>query len=221
MTFLAIDTTTDICALSLGQGEAIATRQMTKARHHAESILTHIDDLLHTQSCQKTNIKAVIVGCGPGSFTGVRLGMSIAQGLAYGLECPIVPLNSLAILAQAAYLYYKSEKIITAMLARTGECYWCECRINANHIAQAEQAPRIQKIQALETMQANNMIAVGNAWSYLDKIPDIDIKSWTDSTHELAKAALLLGQWHWQQGNYVNAADLMPNYVLDKLYNKI
>src|SRR6185437_1253785 len=102
MNLLAIDTATENCSAALLCGERLSERTELAPRRHAELILPMIDSLLAEAGLSRRRLDGIAVGRGPGAFTGVRLGISVAQGLALGLEIPVVPVSSLAALALEA-----------------------------------------------------------------------------------------------------------------------
>ena len=105
-TLLSIECSTDICLLCLEfQGE-LFSRRVQGVRSHSENILRFIDDLLKEAGIKEQQLEAIAVSSGPGSFTGVRLAASIAKTLAWVLEIPVIPLNSLAI---SAYSMLETE----------------------------------------------------------------------------------------------------------------
>ena len=102
MNLLALDTATEACSAALLIGDDIIERSEIAPRRHAELILPMIESLLGEAGISRRQIDAIAVGRGPGAFTGVRLAISVAQGLALGLDVPVVPVSSLAALAQDA-----------------------------------------------------------------------------------------------------------------------
>jgi tRNA threonylcarbamoyladenosine biosynthesis protein TsaB len=121
MNLLAIETATESCSVALLCGEAMLMRSEIAPRRHAELILPMIASLLEEAGLARGSIDAIAVGRGPGAFTGVRLGISIAQGLALGLDIPVVPVSSLAALAMQAP--DDGAAILAAIDARMGEVY--------------------------------------------------------------------------------------------------
>lgn len=119
---LAIDTATENCSAALLVGDEIIERSEIAPRRHAELILPMIESLLGASGISRRQIDAIAVGRGPGAFTGVRLAISVAQGLALGLDIPVVPVSSLAALAQDAPSNVDAP-ILAVIDARMGEVY--------------------------------------------------------------------------------------------------
>ena len=122
MNLLALDTATECCSAALMIGGEIIERSEIAPRRHAELILPMIESLLGEAGILRRQIDAIAVGRGPGAFTGVRLAISVAQGLALGLDVPVVPVSSLAALAQDTPADIVAP-ILAVVDARMGEVY--------------------------------------------------------------------------------------------------
>lgn len=122
MKILAIDTSTEACSAALAiDGEVIEKYELAP-RQHAELILRMVEQLLNESGQELATLDGLAFGRGPGAFTGVRIATGVIQGLAFGANLPVVPVSSLAALAQSASEH--STKIIPAIDARMGEVYW-------------------------------------------------------------------------------------------------
>ncbi|HEX6832184.1 MAG TPA: tRNA (adenosine(37)-N6)-threonylcarbamoyltransferase complex dimerization subunit type 1 TsaB, partial [Rudaea sp.] len=95
-TLIAIETSTECCSAALLHDGAVIERSEPAPRRHAELILPMIESLLAEADLSRRQIDAIAVGRGPGAFTGVRLAISVAQGIALGLDIPVLPVSSLA-----------------------------------------------------------------------------------------------------------------------------
>jgi len=120
MNLLVIDTSTEACAVGVAAGNVHHGRFELTPRRHTECVLPWSEQLLAKAGLEKTDLQAIGVGIGPGAFTGVRLAVSLAQGMALGLGIPLVPVSTLAVIAQAQT---HDGPIVVAMDARMGECY--------------------------------------------------------------------------------------------------
>ena len=119
---LAIDTSTEACSAALGIGGDVRERYEFAPRQHAELILPMVDALLAEGQIKLKDLDGLAFGRGPGAFTGVRIATGVIQGLAFGAGLPVVPVSSLAALAQGAAPGHSS--IMSAFDARMGEVYW-------------------------------------------------------------------------------------------------
>jgi tRNA threonylcarbamoyladenosine biosynthesis protein TsaB len=123
-TILAIDTTTDLCSAALSTGGEIYSRKVALPREHAQRLLGLIDVLMVEAGVTLKQLDAVAFGCGPGSFTGIRIATSIAQGLAFGAGVPVVPVSTLRAIAWVASQQFNAKKVMAALDARQHEVYW-------------------------------------------------------------------------------------------------
>lgn len=125
MKILAIDTATERCSAALLIDGRTLERSQETPRGHADLILPMIDSLLREGDVRLLDLDGVAYGRGPGAFTGVRIAIGVAQGLAFGACLLTVGVSDLAAVAQqVASLEKASENILVCMDARMGEVYW-------------------------------------------------------------------------------------------------
>lgn len=106
---LAIETGTDICSVGIAKdGELLSLRESDEGRDHARKVGVFVDELLRETGIVPDDLDAVAVGKGPGSYTGLRIGVSFAKGLCYGLQKPLVAVGSLDALAEVAREDYEA-----------------------------------------------------------------------------------------------------------------
>ena len=106
---LCIETGTDICSVGLARdGELISLRESDQGRDHARQVGVFVDELLSQTGIAPEELDAVAVGKGPGSYTGLRIGVSFAKGLCYGLRIPLVAIGSLDALTEVAKEDYEA-----------------------------------------------------------------------------------------------------------------
>ena len=100
---LSIETGTDICSVALSNdGELMALRESNEGRDHAKKVALFVDELLKETGVQPADLDAIAVGKGPGSYTGLRIGVSFAKGMCYALNIPLISVGSLDALVQVA-----------------------------------------------------------------------------------------------------------------------
>jgi tRNA threonylcarbamoyladenosine biosynthesis protein TsaB len=122
--YLALDTSTDIASFALKLGDELYTTEQAGVATHAEKCLTHIETLLQQAGIDLGHLSGMIVGRGPGSFTGLRVACSVVKGLAYGQRVPIYPVSNLGLLAWQASLEAPNYPILSVMDARMQQVYW-------------------------------------------------------------------------------------------------
>lgn len=100
---LSIETGTDICSVALANdGELMALRESDEGRDHAKKVALFVDELLRETGVQPSDLDAIAVGKGPGSYTGLRIGVSFAKGMCYALDIPLIAIGSLDALTEVA-----------------------------------------------------------------------------------------------------------------------
>ncbi len=119
MKLLALETATEACSVAVWIDGEVRERFEIAPRRHAELALPWAEGLLADAGIARSQLDAIAVGRGPGAFTGVRLAIAIAQGIALALDRPVVPVSTLAALAMQA----EGDRILAAIDARMGEVY--------------------------------------------------------------------------------------------------
>jgi len=119
MKLLAFETATEACSVALWIDGDVRERFELAPRRHAELALPWAQALLSEGGLAKSQLDAIAVGRGPGAFTGVRLAIAIAQGIALALDRPVLPVSTLAALAMRG----SGDRILAAIDARMGEIY--------------------------------------------------------------------------------------------------
>lgn len=128
MNLIALETSTEACSVAVVRGQLLAERFEIAPRRHAELALPWADALLAETGLARGALQAVAVGRGPGAFTGVRLGVSLAQGMALALGIPAICVSTLAALAMRAEAE-EGARVLAAIDARMGEVYWAAFEI--------------------------------------------------------------------------------------------
>ncbi len=123
MNILAIETATPMCSVALQVGDDILKRSKLSQRGHANLLLPWISELLAEAGLGYTDLDRIAVGRGPGGFTSLRIGLSVAQGIALAHDLQVVPVSSLAALAEAADPDQRHDRILALMDARMGEVF--------------------------------------------------------------------------------------------------
>jgi tRNA threonylcarbamoyladenosine biosynthesis protein TsaB len=156
---LALDTATENCSAALLLGEQLQARELLLSRGHAEHILPMIDELMRAAALSLAELDAIAFGRGPGAFTGVRLGASIAQGLAYGAARRVVPVSNLQALAQRVLGEEAGcARVLACTDARMHEVYCCAYERSPEGVA-CTVGP--------EQLRAPDRVALPQAWTGL------------------------------------------------------
>ncbi|MBA2613711.1 MAG: tRNA (adenosine(37)-N6)-threonylcarbamoyltransferase complex dimerization subunit type 1 TsaB [Bacteroidetes bacterium] len=122
---LNIETSTTVCSVSISQnGELLSCKEINNGYTHAENLHVFIKEVLHEVSLDISKLNAVAISKGPGSYTGLRIGVSAAKGLAYGLNIPLIALDTLQVMTNSALVKEaKGEAYCPMIDARRMEVY--------------------------------------------------------------------------------------------------
>ena len=217
MNLLAVDTASEACAVGVSAGGRHFTRFELTPRRHTECVLPWCDELLAQAGIGKGDLNGSAVGIGPGAFTGVRLAVSLAQGMALALELPVVPVSTLACIAQAQN---HDGPIAVLMDARMGECYVGFYQ-KTDGIVSAIAAERLLKPEQIHLPFDADWIGVGSALSsYAAQLPQSLMAAFkhTDATCLPQPEALLqLAEYGFRQGSAVPPECIEPAYLRDKV----
>lgn len=127
---LAIETSSDACSLALlSNGKEFYFHEIIP-KQHTERLLKEIKNILECADTKLSKLDAIGVGCGPGSFTGIRLACSTAQGLAFSNNLKTIQVSSLDVLAHKVYKEFNCEKVISLIDARMKQLYVGEYSYN-------------------------------------------------------------------------------------------
>jgi tRNA threonylcarbamoyladenosine biosynthesis protein TsaB len=124
MKLLALETATEACSAAVWVDGAVLERYELAPRRHAALALPMGEAVLAEAGLTVAQLDAIAFGCGPGAFTGVRIAVGIAQGIAFAADLPVVPVSTLAALALGAARFTGHRRIAAALDARMGEVYW-------------------------------------------------------------------------------------------------
>ncbi len=129
MKLLALETSGSAGTVALAVGDEIREHAIRSAREQTASVLPAVDALLADAGLRLADLDAIAFGRGPGSFTGLRVSAAIAQGLAAAAGLPLLPVSSLAGLAQRLWREHEADRSLLCVDARMGDVYWGEYEI--------------------------------------------------------------------------------------------
>lgn len=219
---LAIDTSSTSCILGLQVGGNVFTDIRASERSHSRDILPAISSLLEVNGLTFEQLDYIIFGEGPGSFTGLRIAVGVVQGLGYGLEIPVVPVCSLACLAQSSYQKYGNEYNVVALHARKEEVYLGVYKIE-KHIAKPITTEKVLDVNRIDFELTGDWIGVGDGWMFreqLEKSLNIDMLG-IDTNIQLQPTALLtLGAASFKKGDFIDALSARPKYLRENISSK-
>lgn len=219
MNLLAIETATEACSVAIVHGETVVARSELAPRRHAERVLPMADELLAEAGIGKHALDAIAVGRGPGAFTGVRLAVSLAQGMAMALDLPVITVSSLAALALEAP---DNEAAILAVIdARMGEIYAASYRRDAEGGLQALDEEKVCTADTLELPQISAWNVVGTGWTtYREALRGrlgTPPRSAEGACYPQARHVATLAVSEFKAGRAVAPEHALPVYLRDKV----
>ncbi len=168
MKILAIDTSTEACSAAIYiDGESRERFEIARQRH-TELILPMIESLLAESGLNSVNdFDALAFARGPGSFTGIRIGTGVVQGIALGTGLPVAPISSLAAIAQGVYRQQQQTHVLAAIDARMEEIYWGCYELDGQGYMRALQAEVVGRPDTLPLPQQHHAVwfGAGSAWT--------------------------------------------------------
>ncbi len=226
---LAIETATEACSAALAIGDKIITRFEIAPREHTKRILNMMDDVLAQAGVKLAQVDAVAFSRGPGAFTGVRIATGVAHGVALAIDKPLLPISTLAAIAQQMHEEQGAEHCLPALDARMGEIYWGTYSIeNGLMTLQSEELvnkPEVLQIATLLSTKASiEWMAAGSGWDAYEQLLDtanVDNLKKLDNILPSAQYIARLAIKDYQEGKAVDAEQAQPIYLRDKVAQTI
>ncbi len=223
MNLLAIDASTEACSVALLFNEQCFQRFELCPQSHSLLLLPMVDEVLKEANCQLTQLDGLVFGQGPGSFTGVRIGIGVAQGLAFAANLPMVGVSTLQTMAQMAYQQQQKTQVIAAIDARMSEVYNGYYQLDNQGIMQAVidesvlPPAQLKEHIAMQTSNMKTIYGVGTGWqAYSSALAMIiDNQDNIDILYPHAVAMLTLAKHKFIKGETVMAENAQPVYVRD------
>lgn len=121
---LVLDASSTLCSVALCDEEQQWHISEEQPRRQAQRLLPMLDELLEEAQVSKQSLQGIAYGCGPGSFTGIRIAASVTQGVALALDLPVLGVSSLQAVAQAVFAQSEAQQVMAVMNAHMGEVFW-------------------------------------------------------------------------------------------------
>ena len=224
MKLLALDTSTEACSAALYVDGRVSVRFQMAPREHSKLILEMLDSLLAEAQLQPAALDALAYGRGPGSFTGVRIAAATVQGIALGLDLPVVPVSSLAALAQGMHREHGSERVLTAIDARMSEVYWASYCLGADGLMELNGDERVLAPQEVPIPAGEGWHGTGSGWeSYGDLLAQRfheHLVSVYPERYPSAEDIAVLGAAGLRRGRGLRAERALPVYLRDRVAAK-
>ncbi len=219
---LAVETATSACSVALNVGDVIFERSEIGNNIHSQCLLSMLEQVLVEAQLTVSELNAVAVGQGPGSFTGLRIGVGVAQGIAYGAGCSMLGISSLAALAHQTN---QSGYVLTGIDARMNEVYWGlykmldgDVQLLGNLNVSSPNLINHQSVTALAIdFDIDRACLAGNAWVEYEHEFDqaflMNLKQAENCVYPQASSVLALAHKAYSRQEFVSPIDFAPEYV--------
>lgn len=215
MKLLALDTSTEYLSLALWQDGALKVRELLAGQKHSTLILPLLRELLDEAGLPLHALDGIAFGHGPGSFTGLRIGCGVAQGLAFGAGLKVVGVGTLQALAEQA----GQDKVITCLDARMGEVYHAAYQRNGEKWVEIHP-PGLYRPEAVPVVAGNGWCGIGSGWDsyqpvlrevYAGQLDEVRLQAFPLARHIAVLAATQFPQ------NALPAEQIAPLYIRNKV----
>lgn len=216
---LAIETATDVCSVAVYRNGEITQLNELAPRRHNQLIFEMLRELLPEGNLRDQGIDAIAYGCGPGSFTGLRIATSAVQGLAYANQLPAIAVSTLACLAQSALrigLIAESDRVLTAIDAKIRELYWASYEI-CDSLPVLLDGPGVCAPGQMPMPNEQVRSAVGDGVSLLTQLEDIPVLETHPDLQAVAQDLIPLALQKLHRGEVQRAQQVAPVYVRDEI----
>ena len=221
MKLLAIETATEACSAALYIDGEIRERYQVQPRRHSELILPMMEQLLAEGGLGLGQLDALAFGRGPGSFTGVRIATGVIQGAAFGAGLPVVPVSTLAALAQRGFREQGFQRLLPAYDARMNEVYWAGYQANATGLMAPVLPEEVVAPAEITLPEGEGWHGVGSGWKAYQVLLSATLGSALASCDgELlcsAQDVARLAVAGYQAGTAVAAEEALPIYLRDRV----
>lgn len=222
MNILAIETSSVACSVALQFNGQRHSQHKIAPMQQTNLLLPMIDEVLKSAGASLQQINAIAFGAGPGSFTGMRIASSVTQGLAFSANLSVIPISSLAAIAQAAHMAKPQyPSYLVAVDARMGQIYWAHYVANGTLVLLQDQEQLLLPTQVIVTKEIlENSIGVGDGWNlYQDQLTQplgFAPKALNGQQLPTAEAVLELALRKSSENNTLTPTEALPSYLITR-----
>ena len=219
MKILALDTSTAACSVALWIDGSISEKFELGAQH-SQRILSMVEEVLIEAGLTLSVLDALAFGRGPGSFTGLRIGAGVVQGLGFAADLPVVPVSSLAALAEGE----QRPQVLAALDARMSQVYWAAYQRGADNRLELVGRELVAAPHELPAPESSGWWGSGSGWDVysqqlLERWPN-RIAGWSARSFPRARDIAILGAVGVAAGEALAAERALPVYLRDDVAKK-
>ena len=219
MRVLALDAATEACSVALLTNGALISRTIESGKSNAVKILSMAEEVMAEAQVSLSMLDGIAASIGPGAFTGVRISVAVAQGLAFGADLEVVPVTTLEALALQV-LDGPGSRALACLDARMGEVYWGCFVWDAECGVLRSGALQVGRPGTVSLDPGAHYLGVGrgfSAYPVLATLPGLTTDAARSAALPNAREIARLGALRLKVGGALDAADLKPLYLRDKV----
>ena len=214
---LNIETSTSVCSAALtSNGEVLEHRENYEGQTHATLLSAYIQDMLRYATSREIKLDAIAVSIGPGSYTGLRIGLSEAKGLAFGLDVPLIGINTLKLLTVTtmfAHFFDDESTLFVPMIdARRMEVYTAVYD-NALKELMPPQPMIIDKNSFADLLDNHHLVFCGNGADKVKGVIKHPHAEFIDGVKPVALSMMALAEKAVRESDYIDVAYSTPLYL--------
>jgi tRNA threonylcarbamoyladenosine biosynthesis protein TsaB len=222
MKILAIETATEACSAALDIDNRCLQRFEVIPRKHTQLILPMVDELLQEADIKINELDAIAFGQGPGAFTGVRIAIGVVQGLAFAHDLPVIPVSTLAALAQ--HFADEHDHIAAAIDARMQEIYWGLYQKDAAGIMRSAIEESVCSPADIPLISEARWFGAGTGWNtYLEELQSKfsgNLTGYDGNALPTAEDILALAKPLYLENKAIPVEEAKPVYLRNKVADK-
>ena len=211
---LSIETATPKCSCALlRNGEVIINKESHEGQSHSTLLGTYVHDIMGLVRQNNFKLDAIAISNGPGSYTGLRIGVSEAKGLSYGLDIPMIAIPTLYIMASIMKDKVEKDTLLCPMIdARRMEVYAAIFN-NSLNVIRNTSADIIDENSYSEILDFNKIVFFGNGSEKCKEVLTHKNAIFIEGIHPLASEMGILAEKAYSEKDFVNSAYFEPFYL--------
>jgi len=212
---LSMETSTNVCSVALyKEAELLAVSEITIQKSHSSLLTVMIQDIVQHSGYALNELKAVAVSAGPGSYTGLRIGSSVAKGLCYSLDIPLIAIDTLYAMAVSVNRYNTEEHLVCPMIdARRMEVYH-SLLDNVGNVIEPSAPKILDENSFSEILDNNSVLFFGNgAFKFYELVRENDNVKYIAGVYPSAKDIGVLAWRAFQKKDFADIVYFEPNYL--------
>ena len=217
---LNIETSTEVCSVALtSEGQVLDHRENYDGQTHATLLSQYVKEMLDYARSREVKLDAIAVSIGPGSYTGLRIGLSEAKGLAFGLQVPLIGVNTLQLLAVSTMFnhFIEDDKVLYVPMidARRMEVYTAVYSPSLEAVIEPQAMILDENSFADLLAQGYTLILMGNGSDKARRVLTREQVRFIGGVKPVAVEMMALAEKSWREGQFLDVAYSTPLYLKD------